>query len=172
MNRILIAGLLTLGIQGTVLAQAPMSLGLRGGPVTGLYPPQATAVATDPVPGMYLSNGVATVAGPSSGTYPSQALINVADPGCCRPTCTSCLKTVCAPSVITKKVVTPMYSSVCEPLCYPKWSLASLWHSCCGTCPDCEHPRTKRYLVVRSCVQERPVVVCKPVIAEPCCPSR
>ena len=67
--------------------------------------------------------------------------------GCCEtPT-----KTVCVPECTTKKVTTTLYSSVCEPFCLPKCSLFGLFGHCDGNCASCEHPRTKRYLVIKTC---------------------
>jgi hypothetical protein len=109
---------------------------------------------------------------PASGPPAAMPAANGAgDPSGCAPSCGVCLKTICVPENTTKVTVKPLYSKVCEPLCFPKWSLRLGFHHCEEACATCEHPRTKYYLVVRPCKEERPAVVCKPVLVEACAPS-
>jgi hypothetical protein len=80
-------------------------------------------------------------------------------------------KTICVPECATKKVTTTLYSSVCEPFCVPKCGLFGLFGHCDGDCASCEHPRNKRYLVIKTCTEEVPVVKCKAVTVPACGPT-
>lgn len=74
--------------------------------------------------------------------------------GCCPAG--SCRK-VCRPTVESKKVSTRVYDSACEDFCLPKCSLFGglFGHKGCrgdgadSACAKCEHPRMRKYLVVK-----------------------
>lgn len=88
-------------------------------------------------------------------------------PSACAP-----LKATCVAEPGTKVTITPLYSKVSEPLCFPKAALFSFAHSCDTGCANCEHhSRTKHYLVVQPCRQEHAVTVCRPVLAPACGPA-
>jgi hypothetical protein len=87
--------------------------------------------------------------------------------GSCAP-CPVPLKTICVAEPGTKVTVKPMYSKVSEPLCFPRFSLFARSSPCENGCATCAHPRTKHYLVLEPCVEERPAVVCKPVLVPAC----
>jgi hypothetical protein len=89
----------------------------------------------------------------------------------------------CRPTVEKKDVSTRCYGSRCEDFCLPKCShLCHLFGSsgctdCCedGACHDCEHPRTRKYLVLyihhhEECVPKC-VVVESPPVCSPCPPT-
>ncbi len=77
-----------------------------------------------------------------------------------------CTKKVCIPTAEVRKIDRRVYNCVCEDFCLPKCSLCGAGHG--GThkeaCPDgisvpcgrCGHPRTRKYLVVRTRPEERP----------------
>src|SRR5579871_616959 len=120
------------------------------------------------IAGTVLAQGPQPLVSGASSVGSVSATNAAGDPPSDRPCCAVPLTTVCVPEATTKVVTTPMYSRVCEPLCFPKWSLSLGFHRCEDACPNCEHPRTKYYLVVRTRTEERPAVVCKPVLVEAC----
>ena len=92
---------------------------------------------------------------------------------------------VCVPITQTKKVEKRCYSDTCEQFCLPKCPLFGLFggHGCggCGhdcdhdgscheggACHQCEHIRTRKYLVVKIKKEEQCVPACK-VEHEACC---
>ena len=97
------------------------------------------------------------------------ALVGVATPAD-RVAPGACCDNVCVRVPETKKVVTRVYSEVCEPLCLPKCSI--LGHlfgrkDCCadGACGECSQ-RTKKTLVVKLRTCDVPSSKC---IAQPAC---
>jgi hypothetical protein len=86
----------------------------------------------------------------------------------------ACCDKVCQPTVEVKKVPKRCYGELCEDFCLPKcsfWHGCCFWHkSCCqdGCCAECEHPRTKKYLLVKIRTCEECVNRC--VVQPACCP--
>ena len=142
MKRLLLASILMVGLVESLLAQQPMPQS----------PPGSQPAAGLPAPALAVTSPTA---------YP---LVDGGDSACVP------LKTICVAEPTTKVTITPLYSKVCEPLCLPKCSLFSSTGCCDGGCGRCMHPRNKYYLVVRPCKEERPAVVCKPVLV-PACPA-
>jgi hypothetical protein len=81
------------------------------------------------------------------------------------------MKTICVPECGVKEVRTPVYSKTCEPFCLPScFHLHSLFGHCDSGCDgaQCEHPRTKYFLIKRYCVEKRPETKCIPVTVPAC----
>ena len=85
---------------------------------------------------------------------------------------------VCVPTTETKKIEKRVYSDTCEQFCLPKCPLFGFFggygcggcgHDCdhdgsChegGACHQCEHIRTRKYLVVKIKKEEQCVPACK-----------
>ena len=92
---------------------------------------------------------------------------------------------VCVPTTETKTITKRVYGDICEQFCVPKCPLFGfLGHGGCGgcghdcdhdgachdgaACHDCEHIRTRKYLVVKIKKEEQCVPACK-VEHEACC---
>jgi hypothetical protein len=99
--------------------------------------------------------------------------------GCCRDR--GCPHDgVCVPTTETKKIDNRVYTDTCEQFCLPKCSFFGFFgHGGCGgdcengschdgNCHQCEHPRTRKYLVVKIQKEEQCVPACK-VEHEGCC---
>src|SRR5579862_8327088 len=143
MKRLLISGILMIGLAGSAFAQQPLAQLAQGNVATPAKPTTVPATPASYVKGGQVEN--------------------------C-PTCVTPTKTICVTEQTTKVTVKPAYSKVCEPFCLPKCpSLFSSSKDCCTDgCANCEHPRTKYFLVVKPCVQECPATVCKPVQVPAC----
>jgi hypothetical protein len=86
---------------------------------------------------------------------------------------------VCVPTTETKKIDKRVYTDICEQFCVPKCSLLGFLRgggcdsdcengSCHdGNCHQCEHPRTRKYLVVKIKHEEECVPACK--VEQGCC---
>jgi len=123
-----------------------------------------------------LAQGNLPSATPQAATVTSASYVKSGQGDCCS-SCPAPTKTICVAEPTTKVTIKPAYSKVCEPFCLPKLSLFSSSRDACATgcstgcttgCANCEHPRTKYYLVVKPCVQECPATVCKPVQVPAC----
>ena len=89
---------------------------------------------------------------------------------------------VCVPTTETKKIDKRVYTDTCEQFCVPKCTLfGCLRGGGCGGCENgcengdchdgnchkCEHPRTRKYLVVKVRHEEECVPACK--VEQGCC---
>lgn len=81
---------------------------------------------------------------------------------------------VCVPSTETKKIDKRVYTDTCEQFCLPKCPLfgglfggggcdSHCENGAChdGSCHQCEHPRTRKYLVVKIKHEEQCIPACK-----------
>jgi hypothetical protein len=87
----------------------------------------------------------------------------------------SCHK-VCRPITETRNVPQRCYSSGCEDFCLPKCGLLDCFrgHKCCdqegGCAGRCEHPRTRKYLIVK--IRQKEECVPKCVVEQQVCPGQ
>src|SRR6266571_1893427 len=87
---------------------------------------------------------------------------------------------VCVPTTETKKIEKRVYTDTCEQFCLPKCPLfgglfggggcdSHCENGAChdGSCHQCEHPRTRKYLIVKIKHEEECVPACK--VEQGCC---
>ena len=158
-----ISSVLAVVLAGSLAAQQPA-------PQPSLGPLIVTPVVTPASSLAPAENSVVTQVGATqfvgSAVMPATTGHHCESGSCEIPT-----KTICVPECATKKVTTTLYSSVCEPFCVPKCSLFGFFGHCDGNCANCEHPRNKRYLVIKTCTEEVPVVKCNAVTVPACGPT-
>jgi hypothetical protein len=86
---------------------------------------------------------------------------------CCAPA-----NVICVPECYDREKKTPVYSSVCEPVCLSHCGchLFGLFGHCDSGCDggQCDHPRTRHWLVKRYCIEHCPETRCVPVSAPAC----